>query len=286
MLGQPITMLIPQVVGKFVEFFGDGLKDLPVADRATIANMAPEYGATCGIFPIDGATLRYLELTGRSAELITLVEAYARAQGLFRIDGAEPAQYSELLELNLGSVEPSLAGPRRPQDRIGLGEAKPRITEALHVLQEERSGRTGRDDDLARFADEGGGTAVAAEEAQHVGVASVAFDDQRFELRDGTVVIAAITSGTNTSNPAVMVAAGLLARKARALGLTARPWVKTSLAPGSMVVKDYLEKAGLLDGLAALGFQIVGYGCTTCVGNSGPLLQPISEAVRGADLVV
>jgi aconitate hydratase len=317
MLGQPISMLIPQVVGfrldgalregatatdlvlritemlrghgvvgKFVEFFGDGLKDLPIADRATIANMAPEYGATCGIFPIDAETLRYLELTGRPAERVALVEAYAHAQGLFRIDGAAPAEYSEVLELDLRSVEPSLAGPKRPQDRIGLGEAKPRITEVLHALQEERSGRTGRDGDLARFADEGGGTAVAAEEAQHVGVASVALEGQHFELRDGAVVIAAITSCTNTSNPAVMVAAGLLAHKARALGLSARPWVKTSLAPGSMVVKDYLEKAGLLDDLAALGFEIVGFGCTTCIGNSGPLPQPISEAIQGSDLVV
>jgi len=317
MLGQAITMLIPQVVGfrldgtlregatatdlvlritemlrahgvvgKFVEFFGDGLGDLPIADRATIANMAPEYGATCGIFPIDEETLRYLELTGRPAERITLVEAYARAQGLFRVDGAAPAEYSELLELDLGSIEPSLAGPKRPQDRIGIGEAKPRITEALHALQDERSGRTGPDEDLARFADEGGGTAVAAEEGQNVGVVRVALDDRRFELRDGAVVIAAITSCTNTSNPAVMVAAGLLARKARALGLTAKPWVKTSLAPGSMVVKDYLEKAGLLDDLAALGFQIVGFGCTTCIGNSGPLPEPFSEAIRDKDLMV
>jgi aconitate hydratase len=269
MLGQAITMLIPQVVGfrldgtlgdgatatdlvlritemlrghgvvsKFVEFFGDGLEDLPIADRATIANMAPEYGATCGIFPIDEETLRYLALTGRSAERIALVGANARAQRLFRIDGAAPAEYSEILELDLGSAEPSLAGPKRPRDRIGIGEAKPRITEALHALQEERSGRTDPDGELSRFADEGGGTAVAAEQAQHVGVVGVDLDDQRFALRDGALVITAITSCTNTSNPAVMVAAGLLARKARALGLTAKPWVKTSLAPGSMVVKD------------------------------------------------
>ena len=317
MLGQPITMLIPQVVGfrldgalrdgatatdlvltiteilrrhdvvgKFVEFYGDGLGHLPVADRATIANMAPEYGATCGIFPIDDETLKYLHLTGRPAEQVALVEAYARRQGLFRVDGGPQADYSEVIGLDLSTVEPSLAGPKRPQDRIALTEAKEEIGAALHGLQEERSGRTSQDRDLARFADEGGGTAVAAEEALHSGVETVTYADQRFELRDGAVVIAAITSCTNTSNPAVMIGAGLLARNARRRGLRPRPWVKTSLAPGSLVVRDYLDKAGLLDELAALGFQIVGYGCTTCIGNSGPLPEPISDAIRRADLLV
>ncbi len=317
MLGQPVSMLIPQVigfrlegrlregatatdlvlrvtemlrehgvVGKFVEFIGDGVGQLPLADRATIANMAPEYGATCGIFPIDEETLRYLALTGRPAQQIALVEAYAREQGLFRNDGDAPADYSDLLELDLGSVEPSLAGPKRPQDRIALSDAPAKITQALHRLQDERSGRTSRNRDTARFADEGGGTALAAEEAVHNGVATVEHADQHFELRDGAVVIAAITSCTNTSNPAVMVGAGLLARRARQLGLNVKPWVKTSLAPGSTVVTAYLEKAGLLGELAALGFQVVGYGCTTCIGNSGPLAEPISAAIRKADLVV
>ena len=316
MLGQPVTMLVPQVVGfrlsgrlaegttatdlvltvtqmlrergvvgKFVEFFGDGLQGLPLADRATIANMAPEYGATCGIFPIDEETLRYLELTGRTPEQIALVEAYAREQGLFRTDGGPEADYSDLLALDLGSVEPSLAGPRRPQDRINLSAAKSTIAKSMHALQEERSGRTSRNGDIARFADEGGGTAVAAEEARHTGVETVEYAGQMFELRDGAVVIAAITSCTNTSNPAVMVAAGLVARNARVRGLAVGPWVKTSLAPGSRVVSDYLERAGLLDDLEALGFHVVGFGCTTCIGNSGPLPEPISEAIQRADLI-
>jgi aconitate hydratase len=317
MLGQPITMLIPQVVGfrldgalrdgatatdlvltiteilrrhdvvgKFVEFYGDGLGHLPVADRATIANMAPEYGATCGLFPIDDETLQYLHLTGRPAKQVALVEAYARRQGLFRVDGSPQADYSKVIELDLSTIEPSLAGPRRPQDRIALTNAKQTIVAALHDLQEERGGRTSQDRDLARFADEGGGTAVDAEEALHSGVEAVTYADQRFDLRDGAVVIAAITSCTNTSNPAVMIGAGLLARNARRRGLRPKPWVKTSLAPGSLVVRDYLEKAGLLNELAALGFQIVGYGCTTCIGNSGPLPEPISDATRRADLLV
>ena len=316
MLGQPVTMLIPQVVGfkldgrlpegatatdlvltvtqmlrahgvvgKFVEFFGDGLKDLPLADRATIANMAPEYGATCGIFPIDDETLRYLELSGRSPEQVALVKAYALEQGMFRKDGAPSAEYSAVLELDLGQVEPSLAGPKRPQDRIPLNAAKPIITQALHALQEERAGAGGRDREVDRFTDEGGGTAIAAEEAQHTGVETVTLEDQLFELRDGAAVVAAITSCTNTSNPAVMVAAGLVARKARQRGLVVKPWVKTSLAPGSMVVKDYLAKSGLLDDLEALGFHIVGFGCTTCIGNSGPLPEPISEAIHRGDLI-
>ncbi len=316
MLGQPITMLIPEVVGfkltgwlaegatatdlvltvtqmlrqhgvvgKFVEFFGDGLENLPLADRATIANMSPEYGATCGIFPIDAETLRYLELTGRSPEQIALVETYAREQGMFREVGSPEAQYSDRVELDLGTVEPSLAGPRRPQDRISLSGAKETIVEAMHSMQEERSGRTSRDTDMARFADEGGGTAVAAEEAHHNGVQTVEHGNETFELRDGAAVIAAITSCTNTSNPAVMVGAGLLAKHAMERGLSVKPWVKTSLAPGSMVVRDYLERAGLLDDLEGLGFHIVGYGCTTCIGNSGPLPETISKAIREGELI-
>jgi aconitate hydratase len=316
MLGQPVSMLIPEVigfrlegalpagatatdlvlriteilrghgvVGKFVEFFGDGLSALPLADRATIANMAPEYGATCALFPIDRETLRYLALTGRDPAQLELVEAYARAQGMFREDGMATATYTERLELDLGTVEPSIAGPRRPQDRIALGAAKAAVAKALHALQEERAGRTTRNADLARFANEGGGTAVAAEETRHAGVESVEHEGRLFELRDGAVVIAAITSCTNTSNPAVMLAAGLLARKARARGLAVQPWVKTSLAPGSLVVRDYLERAGLLPDLDALGFQIVGFGCTTCIGNSGPLPEPVSAAIRAGELV-
>jgi aconitate hydratase len=317
MLGQPIAMLLPQVVGfrlggnlsagatatdlvlrvteilrahgvvgKFVEFFGDGLAHLPLADRATIANMAPEYGATCGIFPVDDETLRYLRLTGRPPRQVALVEAYARAQGLFRADGDTPPRYSDVIELDLGTVEPSLAGPRRPQDRIPLSAARATVAHALHSLQDERSGRTGRNRELARFAGEGGGTAPAAEETAHSGARMVEYDGRRFALRDGAVVIAAITSCTNTSNPSVMLGAGLLAKKAREKGLSVKPWVKTSLAPGSTVVRDYLAKAGLLDDLEALGFQVVGYGCTTCIGNSGPLAEPISEAIREGELAV
>ncbi|HLT91968.1 MAG TPA: aconitate hydratase AcnA [Woeseiaceae bacterium] len=289
MLGQPITMLIPQVVGfkmtgtlregatatdlvltvtqmlrergvvgKFVEFFGDGLADLPVADRATLGNMSPEFGSTCAIFPIDGETLRYLELTGRDPERIRLIEAYAKEQGLWRHDGAEPAEYSELLELDLGSVEPSIAGPRRPQDRIPLSRASSVYRDHLELTVAERKG---------------GGSARAR------------WDGHDVEIKDGAVLIAAITSCTNTSNPAVMVGAGLLARKARERGLQAKPWVKTSLAPGSKVVTDYLSKAGLIADLEALGFYVVGYGCTTCIGNSGPLLPEITEAVRAGDIV-
>ncbi|HEX7060649.1 MAG TPA: aconitate hydratase AcnA [Woeseiaceae bacterium] len=289
MLGQPITMLIPQVVGfrmtgalqegatatdlvltvtqmlrergvvgKFVEFFGDGLADLPVADRATLGNMSPEFGSTCAIFPIDGETLRYLELSGRDPRHIRLIEAYAKAQGLWRHEGAEAADYSELLELDLGTVEPSIAGPKRPQDRILLSRAAPVFREHLAAAVAERKG---------------GGSARAE------------WDGQDVEIRDGAVLIAAITSCTNTSNPAVMLAAGLLARNARAKGLHTKPWVKTSLAPGSRVVTDYLEKAGLADDLEALGFYLVGYGCTTCIGNSGPLLPEITQAVKDGNIV-
>ncbi|TLY83096.1 MAG: aconitate hydratase AcnA [Gammaproteobacteria bacterium] len=293
MLGQPVTMLIPQVIGfrldgrlqpgatatdlvltvtemlrkkgvvdKFVEFFGDGLANLPLADRATIANMAPEYGSTCGIFPIDVETVRYLELSGRPRERIELVSAYARAQGLWRNQGARPARYSDELELDLGSVEPSLAGPRRPQDRVPLKSAKSVYRTNARKAAEERRARN----------------------APAQGVAPVTLDGRRLQLEDGAVLIAAITSCTNTSNPSVMLAAGLLARKARQRGLKSAPWVKTSLAPGSRVVTDYFAKAGLLDDLAAVGFSLVGYGCTTCIGNSGPLKPEISAAVKAGDL--
>ncbi|MGH8288738.1 MAG: aconitate hydratase AcnA [Steroidobacteraceae bacterium] len=295
MLGQPVTMLIPQVIGfrligrlkpgatatdlvltvtemlrkkgvvdKFVEYFGDGLGALPLADRATIANMAPEYGSTCGIFPIDEETLRYLELSGRPRERIELVTAYAKHQGLWRNAGEKPAQYTDVLELDLGTVEPSLAGPRRPQDRVPLKSAKSTYESNARKAAEERTARNA-----------GGG-------AQ--GIAKVTLNGSAFELKDGAVLIAAITSCTNTSNPSVMLGAGLLARKARERGLKAKPWVKTSLAPGSRVVTDYFKRAGVLDDLAALGFDLVGYGCTTCIGNSGPLKPEISAGVKTGDI--
>ncbi|HEX4024632.1 MAG TPA: aconitate hydratase AcnA [Steroidobacteraceae bacterium] len=324
MLGQPVTMLIPQVVGvrlngslkpgatatdlvltvtemlrgqgvvdKFVEFFGDGLANLPLADRATIGNMSPEFGSTCAIFPIDDETLRYLTLSGRPAAQIQLVEDYARAQGLWRQDGAAPAQYSEVLELDLGSVEPSLAGPSRPQDRVPLRVAQSTYRKHHERMAEERSRR--RADAAAKAgaaAKTGAGSSKAgtgtADEASAVGTAGraqVSLDGKHFELSDGAVLIAAITSCTNTSNPYVLIAAGLLARNAQRLGLTAKPWVKTSLAPGSRVVTDYLKKAALLEPLESIGFDLVGYGCTTCIGNSGPLKPEISAAVRSADLI-
>ncbi len=317
MLGQAVTMLIPQVVGfrltgelpegatatdlvltvvqmlrergvvgKFVEFFGEGLHKLPLADRATIANMAPEYGATCGIFPIDEESLRYLRLSGRPDHQVALVEAYARAQGMFHEPGQEEARYSDALELDMGTVEPSISGPKRPQDRIALSRAGQVIGDHLARYQDERSGRTGRDSETSRFADEGGGTAPGTLPAATAASTEVEVDGERFTLRDGAVVIAAITSCTNTSNPAVMLGAGLLAKKAAERGLKVKPWVKTSLAPGSLVVKDYLTKAGLMDDLETLGFHIVGFGCTTCIGNSGPLAEPISEAIHARDLVV
>jgi aconitate hydratase A / 2-methylisocitrate dehydratase len=294
MLGQPVTMLIPQVIGvrltgslppgttatdlvltvteilrkkgvvdKFVEFFGDGLKGLPLADRATIANMSPEFGSTCAIFPIDEETLRYLELTGRTLEQIALVEAYAKAQGLWRVNGAPAADYTDVVELDLSTVEPSLAGPKRPQDRVPLHKAKSVYESSVKKMAEERAQKNPR----------------------ATGVAEARVGGKTFEVRDGAVLIAAITSCTNTSNPAVLVAAGLLARNALARGLTSKPWVKTSLAPGSRVVTDYLQKAGLLKDLESLGFYTVGYGCTTCIGNSGPLKPEISEAVKAADVV-
>lgn len=288
MLGQPIYMLIPEVVGfrltgelhegctatdmvltitqklrehgvvgKFVEFFGPGLDTMPLANRATVANMAPEYGATTGYFPIDEQTLRYLELSGRPQDLIRTVEQYAKAQGLWR-DDSHDIVYTSVVELDLGTVEPSLAGPKRPQDRIALSAMK----------------RNWQEDLGSTFS-----------HPEPVSAGSVAYDGARFDLRDGAVVIAAITSCTNTSNPSVMIGAGLVARKARALGLTRKPWVKTSLAPGSQVVTEYLDAAGLSDDLEAIGFHTVGYGCTTCIGNSGPLPGPISKAINDRDLV-
>lgn len=290
MLGQPITMLIPQVVGfkltgqlpegttatdlvltvtemlrshgvvgKFVEFFGDGLASLPLADRATIANMAPEYGATCGIFPFDAETIRYLELTGRDADQLAMIEAYTKAQGMWRVDGEPDAEYSAVLELDMSSVQPSLAGPKRPQDRVLLSDMKSTYQREVKPFVEAR--------------DEGG-------------KANVTYKGESFELKDGSVVIAAITSCTNTSNPAVLVGAGLLARKAVEKGLSVKPWVKTSLAPGSKVVTEYLMKAGLLGDLEKLGFHVVGYGCTTCIGNSGPLPEPVSQGIHEANLNV
>ena len=288
MLGQPISMLVPHVigfrltgalhegvtatdlvltvtealrkkgvVGKFVEFFGDGMSSLPLADRATIANMAPEYGATCGIFPIDQETLRYLELSGRPADVVALVEAYAREQGLFHAPGAPEAEYTDVLELDLSTVEPSLAGPKRPQDRVRLGDMPSAFQSALPGLKK------------------GDGK----------GPVDVGHNGASYQLDDGSVVIAAITSCTNTSNPSVMLAAGLLARKAVEKGLAVKPWVKTSLAPGSKVVRDYLDAAGLTEPLRALNFHTVGFGCTTCIGNSGPLPDEVSAAIHEGSLV-
>ena len=288
MLGQPISMLIPQVVGfelqgqlpegatatdlvltvveilrqhgvvgKFVEFYGSGLDYLSLADQATIANMAPEYGATCGIFPIDSGTLNYLRLTGRPEADVALVEAYARRQGMFRDENMLSAQYTDSLYLELSSVVPSIAGPKRPQDRISLSEAKRKIAKAC---ADTSSGKSGVPQ-------------------------TVVLEGQQVDLKDQHIVIAAITSCTNTSNPSVIVSAGLVARNALAAGLNVKPWVKTSLAPGSKVVTDYLTEAGLLDSLSQIGFDVVGYGCTTCIGNSGPLPVPVSEAIQAGDLV-
>ena len=290
MLGQPVSMLIPQVfgvrltgrlpegatgtdlvlrvvellrernvVGKFVEFFGPGLSALSLAARATIANMCPEYGATVGFFPVDAETLNYLRFTGRSEDEVALVEAYCREQQLFRTDEMPDPDYSDLLEIDLGSTEPSLSGPKRPQDRIALHEAQ---SSARATIAEEI---------------EAGASATPV---------LVATNGHSYELSNGSVVIAAITSCTNTSNPEVMVAAGLLARKAVERGLSTPPWVKTSLAPGSRVVTDYLDEAGLTEYLDALGFNLVGYGCTTCIGNSGPLPEAVSQAVDGGPLAV
>jgi aconitate hydratase len=314
MLGQPVTMLIPQVigfrlkgsllegatatdlvltvtemlrkhgvVGKFVEFFGDGLSNLPLADRATIGNMSPEFGSTCAIFPIDAETIRYLRLSGRDEARIALVEAYAKTQGLWREDGQPEAQYTDVLELDLADVKPSLAGPRRPQDRVLLSEAKVAFLKQMQPIQAERETKACGE---LRFVDEGGDASIGnPASASPPGLARVSRDGMQFTLRDGAVVIAAITSCTNTSNPTVMLAAGLLARNAAARGLKVKPWVKTSLAPGSRVVTEYLEKAGLLGELEALGFNVVGYGCTTCIGNSGPLPEDIGKAITEHDIV-
>jgi len=290
MLGQPVSMLVPKVVGfkltgnlkegitatdlvltivdmlrkhgvvgKFVEFYGPAIGHLPMGERATIANMGPEYGATCGLFPIDEETLNYLRLTGRSEEQIALVEAYARAQGMFHTADSPEAVYSETLELDIGTVVPSLAGPKRPQDRVELTNIKTHFPEALAALKQERDIPT-------------------------KGPVTTVIDGKEVEIRDGSVVIAAITSCTNTSNPSVMLAAGLVAQKAAARGLSAAPWVKTSLGPGSMAVTRYLERAGLMEPLKQLGFHNVGYGCTVCIGNTGPLPEPVSKAIAQNDL--
>lgn len=324
MLGQPMSMLIPDVVGveivgslpagatatdlvlkvtqmlrahgvvgKFVEFYGDGLSGLPLADRATIGNMAPEYGATCGIFPVDAETLKYLELSGRDADVIERVENYARMQGLWREDGAPAADYSESLTLNLDEVEPSIAGPKRPQDRIALSSSVSAFREYLDgYLADNQQVEKGTSEDEpsseADFVREGGDSAIGhdkAVEADDVGPQSGNGDGEH-ELQHGDIVIAAITSCTNTSNPYVMMAAGLLAKRASEIGLTRKPWVKTSLAPGSQVVTGYLEAANLMQPLQNLGFNVVGFGCTTCIGNSGPLDDEISDAIRERGLVV
>jgi aconitate hydratase len=302
MLGQPVTMLIPEVigfrldgalregvtatdlvltvaqmlrrkgvVGKFVEFYGKGLSALPVVDRTTISNMSPEFGSTVAIFPIDERTLEYLRLTGRPAGQIALVDAYAKAQGLFRTDESPDPEFVDTLALDLAAVEPSLAGPSRPQDRVPLYDVKRSFNVAMGEWTAARERSNGA---VSRFEDEGGGgTATIAQTAEG-------------ELYDGAVVIAAITSCTNTSNPSVLVGAGLLARNAVRRGLRTQPWVKTSLAPGSKVVTDYLEKAGLREYLDRLGFNLVGYGCTTCIGNSGPLPSDVAEAISDRDLIV
>jgi aconitate hydratase len=272
------------VVGKFVEYFGPGLRDLPLADRATIANMSPEYGATCGIFPIDKETLKYLRLTGRSEEQIALVEAYSREQGLFHDDKTPEAQYSELLTLDLATVEPSLAGPKRPQDRVVLSQAGESFQKALPSLIKPKSATKTATPSGAKWEQEGGSpVAIGVEDPnvhEHV-PASV-----KDALKHGSVVIAAITSCTNTSNPSVLIAAGLLAKKAVEKGLSVPAWVKTSLAPGSKTVTDYLAKAGLTPYLEKLKFHLVGYGCTTCIGNSGPLPAEVSQAIDDKELVV
>ena len=324
MLGQPVSMLIPEVVGfklhgklppgatatdlvltvtemlrkkkvvgKFVEFYGNGLATLPLADRATIANMSPEYGATMGFFPVDAKTLEYLRLTGRGEEHTQLVEAYCREQGLFRTDDTPDPVFTDTLELDLGTVEPSLAGPKRPQDRVPLRQAKPMFRDALNA-DLERMAAGGGKAELKRATAVSGSpelapsaVALAAEEVtDDPGGVPVEMNGQQFTLRHGSVVIAAITSCTNTSNPSVMLGAGLLARNAVAKGLSTKPWVKTSCAPGSKVVREYYEASGLMAPLEKLGFHIVGYGCTTCIGNSGPLPEPIAQAVEENKLVV
>jgi aconitate hydratase len=339
MLGQPMSMLIPQVlgvrlhgelpegatatdlvltvtqrlrergvVGMFVEFYGAGLAGLPIADRATIGNMSPEFGSTCAIFPVDAETLRYLELSGRSQEQIARVEAYARAQGLWHDEHAEEPTFSDTIELDLGTVEPSLAGPKRPQDRVALSDARTGFRRALDdYLPSDGEQSDPHDEAVAESypaSDPPANGAPGHEPPRHVestepaphptatasarrrSPVTVKGDGASFELDHGHVVIAAITSCTNTSNPSVMIGAGILARNAVERGLRSKPWVKTSLAPGSKVVTEYLDKAGLTEPLERLGFNLVGYGCTTCIGNSGPLSQEISDAVGEGDLAV
>ncbi len=336
MLGQPMSMLIPQVlgfrlhgrlpegttatdlvltvtemlrrrgvVGMFVEFFGAGVGALPIADRATIGNMSPEFGSTCAIFPIDAETLRYLELSGRSRQQIELVEAYSREQGLWHDEQAEEPTYTDTVELDLGSVEPSLAGPKRPQDRVSLSGAKEAFREALKAYvttageqpdaEDEAVAETFPASDPPSNGSPGHAAPAAAPAAASSGAGTlvrngtarpVTMDGQSFEVDHGHVVIAAITSCTNTSNPSVMIGAGILARNALARGLRSKPWVKTSLAPGSKVVTEYLDRAGLTEPLEELGFNLVGYGCTTCIGNSGPLPEEVSQAVGEGELAV
>ena len=324
MLGQPVSMLIPEVVGfrltgelpegstatdlvltvtqmlrerrvvsKFVEFYGPGLADLPLADRATIGNMSPEYGATCGIFPVDAETLRYLRFTGRPAEQVELVEKYCRAQGMFHEPGSPEPVFSDTLELDLATVEPSLAGPRRPQDRIALSDAASDFREELRTfVSGEAYQGWDRSTDMTFPASDPPSSKAEGVSPKPLpahrgdGVRPVRSHADGDGLDHGAVVIAAITSCTNTSNPSVMLGAGLLARKAIDAGLTRRPWVKTSLAPGSKVVTEYLKRAGLIEPLEALGFSLVGYGCTTCIGNSGPLPEEISREISERDLTV
>ncbi len=307
MLGQPLSMLIPEVVGfrltgqlregatatdlvltvtemlrkkgvvgKFVEFYGSGLASLPLADRATIANMAPEYGATCGIFPVDAETLRFLRFTGRPEALVQLVEAYTKEQGMFHTPQTPEAMYSDTLSLDLGTVEPSLAGPRRPQDRVALGQVKESFAKELPSLLSKAKGKSD-----TPSSPPGGGRGAGGE-----GGVKIALGEETAALHHGSVVIAAITSCTNTSNPSVMLAAGLVAKKAVEKGLRTKPWVKTSLAPGSKVVTDYLNEAGLTPFLEQLRFHLVGYGCTTCIGNSGPLPPSVSQGIDEGSLVV
>ncbi len=323
MLGQPISMLVPRVVGfritgelapgatatdlvltvtqmlrekgvvgKFVEYFGPGISKLPVADRATLANMSPEYGATCGIFPVDEVTLEYLRFTGRPEDQVQLVDAYMKEQGLFHTPDAPEAEYSDTLELDLSTVEPSLAGPKRPQDRILLGDVKRSFLDGLSDLMGPGGGKGGKTKSaglqtIGRFESEGGVALAETETEVEVTPTGVrcSWRDETFEISHGSVVVAAITSCTNTSNPYVMVGAGLLARNAVKKGLTSKPWVKTSLAPGSKVVTDYLAEAGLTEFLEKLNFHLVGYGCTTCIGNTGPLPAPIKAAIDAGNLV-
>ena len=313
MLGQPVSMLIPNVigfkmtgrlpegstatdlvltvtemlrkkgvVGRFVEFFGSGLEHLPVADRATISNMAPEYGATCGIFPVDNETIRYLRITGRSEEQLALVEAYMKEQGLWHSEFAPEAEYTDILELDLSTVEPSVAGPKRPQDRVKLSDAGKSFKDVFGTPTRAAATKPASKATATATAPVKSATAVLDWEGPGTGELEKACES----LTDGDVVIAAITSCTNTSNPSVMIAAGLLARKAVEKGLHTKPWVKTSLAPGSRVVSAYLDKSGLQTYLDKLGFNVVGYGCTTCIGNSGPLPEPVARAVNEKDLAV